>query len=172
MQNQPTRITTDTQISEVDWNNWQYTEHAVLCFIRKEGKILLIHKKTGLGTGKINAPGGRIEKGETPLEAAIRETQEEVCVTPHNLIHRADLHFIFTNGYSLRGYAFFADDFTGEIAETFEADPFWVSENEIPWDKMWEDDTCWLPLALQGKNVKGRFIFDEDTMCANVVEEK
>lgn len=148
----------------INWENWTYTEHAVLCFIRHGGKVLLIHKKTGLGKGKINAPGGRIEPGETPLEAAIRETQEEVCLTPHNLIHLADLHFIFKDGYSLRGYAFFSDSYEGTPCETREADPFWVDESEIPYDKMWEDDLHWLPLALEGKQVSGRFIFDEDDM--------
>ena len=36
----------------------------------------------GLGAGKINAPGGKLEAGETALAAAIRETQEEIGVTP------------------------------------------------------------------------------------------
>ncbi|RKX74483.1 MAG: NUDIX hydrolase, partial [Spirochaetes bacterium] len=55
---------------------WKPVEEAVLCFIRdrKEEKVLLIHKKTGLGAGLINAPGGRIDPGETPEEAAVRET--------------------------------------------------------------------------------------------------
>ena len=67
---------------------WNAVEDAVLCFIRDraEGKILLIHKKTGLGAGLINAPGGRVEKGETPKAAAVRETYEEVGLKVENLI--------------------------------------------------------------------------------------
>lgn len=158
-------------VDEVDWDNWVYTEQAVLCFILKEGKVLLIHKKTGLGTGKINAPGGRIEANETPLAAAVRETEEEVCLTPFGLEKVADLRFIFLNGYSLRAYVFFANDCKGEMRETREADPFWVDISNIPYDKMWEDDKEWLPLALAGKKVDARFIFDEDMMISKQVVE-
>ena len=60
----------------VDGPNWRPQERGVLCFIVKEGRILLIEKKRGLGAGKVNGPGGRIEKGETAEQAAVRETQE------------------------------------------------------------------------------------------------
>ena len=61
-------------LNSIDWSKWVPRETATLCFIEKEGQLLLIHKKRGLGAGTINAPGGRLEPGETPLEAAIRET--------------------------------------------------------------------------------------------------
>jgi len=69
----------------VDEPGWKPQERGVLCFIVKEGKILLIEKKRGLGAGKVNGPGGRIEKGETEEQAAARETQEEVGITPRGL---------------------------------------------------------------------------------------
>ena len=54
------------------WLQWQPRERATLCFIIKDGEILLIRKKRGFGAGKINAPGGRIEPGELPIDCAIR----------------------------------------------------------------------------------------------------
>jgi 8-oxo-dGTP pyrophosphatase MutT (NUDIX family) len=66
----------------VNWAAWQARDRAVLCFVRREGRLLLIRKKRGLGAGKFNGPGGRIEPGETPEAAAVRETQEELGVTP------------------------------------------------------------------------------------------
>ena len=65
----------DLQVSGIDWAAWKPTEYANLCFVMRDGKILLIRKKRGLGAGKINGPGGRLEPGETALAAAIRETQ-------------------------------------------------------------------------------------------------
>ena len=157
-------------VEEVDWDAWEPSETAVICYIIKDGKVLLINKKTGLGKGKVNAPGGRIEAGEMPIEAAVRETEEETGLTPLNLVQRGTLSFIFRNGYSLKGFVFFADNFSGELTETEEADPFWINVDEIPYDKMWEDDIHWLPEALKGMTFNGRFIFDEDTMVSKAID--
>ena len=51
-----------------DWSTWQPHERANLCFVVRGEEVLLIHKKRGLGAGKINGPGGRIEPGETAAE--------------------------------------------------------------------------------------------------------
>ena len=147
-------------VSDVDWDSVEYSEKAVLCFIREENRILLIHKKTGLGKGLINGPGGRIDPGETPLEAAIRETEEETGLFPHSVEQVGELAFVFTNGYTLYGYVFFAGGYSGIMTETDEADPFWCSLDDIPYERMWEDDAVWLPRALRGEKIKGFFIYD------------
>ena len=123
-----------------------------------------MRKKRGLGSGKVNGPGGKIEPFETSLEAAVRETQEEIGVTPHSLEKRGELSFVFTDGYSLHCTIFVAHQYSGELAETAEALPFWISVDRIPYDEMWEDDRHWLPTVLSGRSVYGRFIFDRDRM--------
>src|SRR3954468_4301798 len=120
----------------MDWTNWQPRERANLCFIVKDGRILLILKKRGLGAGKINAPGGKIEPGETALESAIREAQEEIGVTPLEIEERGDLYFQFTDGYSLHCVVFLARDYEGELIETAEATPLWFDLAAIPYDEM------------------------------------
>jgi 8-oxo-dGTP diphosphatase len=160
----------ERDINSLNWDSWIPTEEATLCFIRKEGRLLLMNKKTGMGTGLVNAPGGRIEKGETPLEGAVRETEEEVLVTPLNLQKGAELYFQFTDGYKLKGHVFLADDYRGEPGSTVEADPFWADEKAIPFDKMWEDDQYWIPLMLKGWFVRGYFIFREEEMLAFRIE--
>lgn len=158
-------------VEEVDWDVWEPKETAVICYIFKDDKVLLINKKTGLGAGKVNAPGGRIEPAEMAIEAAVREVQEETGLTPLNLKEVGQLSFIFKDGYSLKGIVYFADDCTGDMGETEEADPFWQSVDEIPYDKMWVDDKLWLPLAMSGKYIRGRFIFDGDNMLSQDIEE-
>jgi len=156
-------------IHTIDWDKWQPKERAVLCFIRDGERVLLIHKKRGLGKGKINAPGGRIEIGETTEMAAVRETQEEVGLTPSELEKRGELFFIFTDGYTLHGTVFFASKYTGTPIETDEADPFWCDIDTIPYDTMWADDRLWLPLALEGTYFKGYFVFDNDKMLSHKI---
>lgn len=157
------------KVSEIDWKTWKPTERAVLCFVREGGSILLIHKKTGLGAGKVNGPGGRIEPGETAAEAAVRETEEETGIVPWNVEKAAELHFQFIHGYSLHGTVFLSREYTGEMVETDEADPFWCDEGTLPWENMWEDDPLWLPAVLQGKKAKAFFIFDDDRMLSHLV---
>src|ERR1700761_870412 len=99
----------------VDWNAWEPTDRATLLFIVEveRNRILLIRKKRGLGAGKVNAPGGRLEPGESLAECAIRETQEELCVTPLDPEWRGELHFQFTDGYGLHCAVFTATDHVG-----------------------------------------------------------
>lgn len=150
----------------MDWNQWTPRERANLCFIVKGGRVLLIRKKRGLGVGKINGPGGKIEPGETALESAIRETQEEIGVTPLQLEERAVLQFQFTDGYSLHCTVFTASDFDGEPIETAEATPLWFPLAEIPFDEMWADDRHWLPQVLTGKCLRGWFVFEGEKMLS------
>ncbi len=150
--------------TKADWNSFSPQERAVITFVRRDGEVLLIYKKRGLGAGKINGPGGRIEPGETPVEAAIRETREEVGVDVDRPVEHARLHFAFRDGYTLTVYVFVSRRFSGAARETDEAVPFWVSLDAIPYRRMWADDELWLPDVLAGRYVEGRFIFDEDAM--------
>ena len=153
-----------------DWSKWTPTEKATLLFaFDGAGKILLIHKKRGLGKGKINGPGGRLEAGETPLEAALRETREEVGIAVKNAEFRGTLRFHFTDGYDLLGYVFSATEWEGEPYETDEAAPEWFPTDAIPYERMWADDALWFPLLLAGENFEGKFVFENDTMLASEV---
>ncbi len=149
---------------KTDWDSWKPQERANLCFIVRDGRVLLIRKKRGLGAGKINGPGGRLEPGETALAAAVREVQEELRVTPQDPRHRGELFFQFADGYSLQCSVFLAAGCEGEPEETEEAVPLWTPVGEIPFGEMWEDDRWWLPGMLAGGKFRGWFEFDGDTM--------
>jgi len=149
---------------DIDWARWRPVERATLLFVRRGRRLLFIYKKRGLGAGKINAPGGRLDPGETPRQAAVREVQEELRVTPTGVRPAGELLFQFTNGHSIHGYVFTATGCRGTPVETGEAVPHWIREDEIPYHKMWADDRVWLPLMLQGRRFVGRFLFEDDQM--------
>jgi 8-oxo-dGTP diphosphatase len=148
----------------VEWSEWKPTEVAVLCFVFRNNEVLLIEKLRGLGAGKVNGPGGRLEAGETPEQAAVRELQEEVSVTPQKLSKLGRLCFAFTHGYNLEGWVFRADDHCGDPAPSDEAIPFWNSVNDLPFHRMWSDDREWFPYLLRHEPFVGRFVFDDDSM--------
>ena len=151
-------------VSDIDWAGWDPAVRATLMFVIQDGKILLIHKKRGFGKGKINGPGGKLEPGETPEECAIRETEEELCITPHGVKKAGDLFFQFVDGYSIRGYVYTAIGFSGEPTETDEAIPVWFPVDSLPFERMWEDDPTWFPHMLEGRPFCGRYLFDGDQM--------
>ena len=154
----------------MDWQNWQPQQYANLCFIVKDARVLLIRKKRGLGAGKINGPGGKLEPGETALAAAIREVQEEIGVTPLRIEDRGVVRFQFTDSFSLHCAVFVARDFTGELIETDEALPMWFPVDAVPFHEMWEDDQHWLPQVLAGRSFQGWFEFDGEKMLSKRVE--
>ena len=155
---------TITSFDRIDWAHWTPTETATLIFVIQNDRILLIRKKRGLGAGKINGPGGRVDPGETPAEGAVREAQEELHITPLNIEYCGELFFQFVEGYKLHGYVYKAAEFEGTPTETDEADPLWTPIAEIPYDEMWADDRYWFPYMLEGRIFTGRFLFDGDDM--------
>ncbi len=149
--------------------DWKPVERATLLFVIKAGNILLIEKKRGLGAGKINGPGGRLDPGETWEQCAIRETQEELCITPTGVEFAGEVLFQFVGdnklaGHSIHGYVYTATGYEGTPTETNEAKPRWMPLDAIPYERMWQDDITWLPLMLEGKKFLGKFVFDGDAM--------
>lgn len=157
-------------LDDIDWNVWTPQQRATLLFVVRDGNVLLIHKKRGLGAGKINGPGGRLEPGETPAAAAVREVQEELCVTPTGIRQSGELFFQFVDGLSLHVVVFRADGCEGTPAETDEATPLWAPLDAIPYERMWQDDPHWLPLMLAGEAFRGYFLFDGDAMLGMRLE--
>jgi len=160
-----------TSLGDIDWDRWEPRDTATLMFVIRGGQVLLIRKLRGLGAGKINAPGGRREAGESLLEAAVRETHEEVGVVPLAPRLRGELRFEFTDGYRLACHVFSADACEGEARPSPEAIPQWTPLSAIPYDEMWADDRLWLPLMLSGRTpLSGRFVFDGDAMLDHSIE--
>jgi 8-oxo-dGTP diphosphatase len=152
------------KVNEIDWASFVPRDRATLVFIVRGDEILLMRKKRGLGAGKINGPGGRLEPGEDVLACAIREVQEELCITPRELRFAGENTFVFVDGYSIHVSVYVATAFDGTPTETDEAAPLWFPKDAIPYDEMWEDDRLWLPLALAGTPFTARWIFDGDRM--------
>jgi 8-oxo-dGTP diphosphatase len=150
--------------SPIDWIQWQAPMHATLMFVVNDGRILLIEKKRGLGAGKINGPGGKIDPGETPLQAVMRETREELHITPIAPLKLGELWFSMSDHPDILCHVYRADDYQGETTETDEATPVWTRIDAIPYQRMWEDDQHWLPLLLAGRTFRGRFVFQGETM--------
>lgn len=138
-----------------------------IVFLRRGEEVLLAMKKRGFGQGRWNGAGGKPEVGETIEQAAIRECQEELGVTPTALRHVATLDFRFPAEKAAKGWdqqvlVYFCEQWHGEPTESDEMAPRWFKTRDIPYDEMWADDKYWYPLVLDGKFVAAEFHFGDD----------
>lgn len=143
---------------------------ATLLFVIRDGRILLMHKKRGLGAGLINGPGGKCEPGETPRQCAIRETAEELCIDVSGVEYAGELRYLDTSIEPIHGFVFVASGFTGTPTETDEARPEWFDLDAIPFERMWADDRMWLPWVLEGEQFRAAFLGHEDRIEAARLE--
>jgi len=160
------------QLTDLDWDTWKAKDPATLVFVIRDDEVLLINKKTGLGKGKVNGPGGKVDPGETPEACAVRECREELGIVVSNLEYCGEHRFQFVDGYSIHVWVYRTRDFEGEPVETREARPLWVPLDEIPYDQMWEDDQYWLPMVIAGQRFRTRWIFDGDRMLDYDIETR
>lgn len=106
-----------------------------------DGDILLVRHERGAGhvTGVYGLPVGRSEEGESPIETAIREAQEEagIHLVPEELIelpkeYTADIPRKdgTIKSFSMRVYI--KDKYNGDIREgDEETTPEWVPESKL-----------------------------------------
>lgn len=134
--------------------------------VREDGKILLGRKRRGMGYGKWNGFGGKIEEGETMRECAARELFEEcgLIVPPSSFEMAGDLYFHQPSDprWSHAGIVYFAKGWQGMPHLSDEMEPRWFDPSEFPYDEMWMADKVWLPLLLSGKKIRGIIYFAED----------
>lgn len=133
---------------------------------RYDGKILLGRKRRGMGNGKWNGFGGKIEPGETMRQCAARELYEECGLrsSEEDLELVADLYFEQPSApeWSHAGIVYFAKKWIGVPVLSEEMEPRWFDPSEFPYDEMWMADKVWLPLVLAGKKIRGVIYFAED----------
>jgi 8-oxo-dGTP diphosphatase len=129
-------------------------------------QVLLGHKKTGLGTGKIVGLGGHVEECESPAEAAAREVKEEsgIHVAPDALLEMAHVTFLFPAcpRWDMVVSVFTTAEWTGQAAETPEIRPEWFGVMDLPLTRMWDDARYWLPRILAGDRLSATFTYAAD----------
>ncbi len=136
-----------------------------VCYIRQDGRVLLQLKADGrFGGGWWNAPGGKLDDGESAEEAVTREVKEETSLSVSGLHEHGTLTFYFgdTAEPDYLVHVFSTRHFTGEPRDSEEGRLQWFDEGALPYDQMWPDDHIWLPDLLAGRDFRGTFYLTAD----------
>ena len=104
-------------------------ELTVLCLIRKDNQYLLQDRIKEDWQG-FTLPGGHIEKGESIVDAVIREMKEETGLTIRNPKLRGVKQFPIENGRYIV-FLFQADEFEGEVISSEEGAMHWISKEDL-----------------------------------------
>ncbi len=141
-----------------------------LCFLFRDSaagrQVLLGLKKTGFGTGRIVTLGGKIEPGETPAAAAVREVREEsgIFVEEKDLSPLGTVRWSFPARpqWNMEAAVFTAERFSGTATDSDEVDPEWFPVDALPWEGMWDDAAYWLPQIIDGTWIDARIVLNPD----------
>ncbi len=131
-----------------------------LAIVKNGDKFLMFLKKKGLGEGYYNFPGGKVEENEKPCECALRELKEETCLEGKELEKVGEITYRLDGGEISQMSIYEIKKYGGVLCESDEGRPIWIEE--IPLNKMWEDDKVWIPMVTSGKKVKCEFLFSSD----------
>lgn len=133
--------------------------------------VLLGRKLRGFGVGKVMAPGGHVEQGESVVAAAVRELEEEVglSVAEPDAVSAAVLTYRFPARHALDAevHVFVARRWRGTLTASGELEPRWFPLSSLPLEDMWDDERYWLPRVLAGERLAATLTYDE--ACETVI---
>ena len=147
-----------------------------LAFLFRGDEMLLAMKKRGFGAGKWNGYGGKLEEGEKPIDAIVREMQDESGLVIEKEKFREigymDFYFNDKKEWDQKVIIYRVDDFVGEPVETEEMKPNYFKISEMPYIEMWVGDAKWIPYVIKNKKFKGEIYFSEngEKMVSCVIE--
>ena len=152
-------------------------KEATLCYVIRgnpAAEVLLGYKKTGFGLDKYVGFGGKVEAGETTAQAAVRELAEEsgLHVQVDDLHSLGQVTFLFPHrpDWDHLVHLFLARSWRGDPTESAEMRPEWFPVSEIPYHLMWEDRRYFLPLALDGQEMRALFTYQADNASVDRVK--
>lgn len=116
------------------------TIEVVAAIIKKDNKVFATQRGSGEFKGGWEFPGGKIELGETPQNALIREIMEELdtIIQVKELVDIVEYDY---PNFHLKMHCFICELLSGDLVLKEHDDAKWLSKHEL-------DSVAWLPADL------------------------
>ena len=135
-------------------------ELTVLCLIHRDNKYLLQDRVKEDWKG-YTLPGGHVEKGESIVDAVIREMKEETGLTVFHPKLCGVKQFPIEDGRYIV-FLFTADNFEGEVVSSEEGSMHWINKEELYKEDLVSDFTELLQVMLDEKLTEFQYVVTDD----------
>ena len=147
---------------------------ATLCYIRKSGKTLMLHrvkKRDDIHEGKWNGLGGKFEPGESPEDCVLREVKEETGLKIESPLLKGVLTFPdFAKGEDWYVFVFTASRFSGRLTDSDEGELKWIKNSELLKLNLWEGDKVFLKKLDKKAFFSGKFHYKNGRLTGYTME--
>ncbi|RLE42398.1 DNA mismatch repair protein MutT [Candidatus Woesearchaeota archaeon] len=136
---------------------------ATLCYVKHNGKTLMIHrikKADDIHKGKWNGLGGKIKPGESPEECVIREVMEESGLKLEKPELKGLLLFKNFKGDDWYVFVFIAEKFSGKLSECEEGELAWIKDEQLPRLNLWESDRVFFKWLNREGFFSAKFVYE------------
>ena len=140
-----------------------------LCVIKEDDKIVVQKRNKPPFVGLWNAPGGKVEHMETPIEACTREVLEETGLFLTDIKLRGVLTVSSITQQSKRDILmlFESQKFEGDIISSIEEGEIsWVEVDQIYSNNNVSDSFCYiLPYIIESDGIiTGKFVYEKSRL--------
>ncbi len=147
-----------------------------LCYIRKDGKVLMMHrtkKKDDPNEGKWIGVGGHLEEDESPEDCLLREVSEETGLILDSYRFRGIVTFVNPRYETEQMCLYEADSYHGELKDCDEGYLEWIPENDIDSLPLWEGDRWFLSrLFNETGDISMKLVYDGDELKSVIINGK
>lgn len=133
--------------------------NATVCYLRKDDQILMI--KFSKKWGQVYAPpGGKFEKGESPLDCIIREFYEETGLTLINPKLQGISYWQDIEEGII--FVYVAEEYEGHLCTTSQEGKLqWIKTDDLLTIKQFAQNEKFTPYLFKDELFEGKFLLDD-----------
>ncbi|MBQ4900315.1 NUDIX domain-containing protein [Paenibacillus sp. Marseille-P2973] len=139
-----------------------------LCVVRDEDKILVQKREKTPFKGYWNAPGGKVEGQETPIEACLREVFEETGLQLNEVRFRGvmTVSSLSRQQNTQLLMLFDSNNYNGELMPSSEGEVDWIEIDKIYNSKIIPASTTYLlPYIMESEGIiTGKLVYNRELL--------